>query len=170
MTPGSRSLGAGVSGEPCPDGSAVESGLQPNTVKLYRAVCAAFPAVSAWGGLSGSGGDHGVGRALDIMSTGSLRDAIAIYVRSHACRVRRELRHQGTAHLVGGAQQRGLARHGGPWVNDGQPLRPRARVPLLTRVGRTHDAKSGMFPRAESLRPFGSSQSSCRPRAVRSRK
>ena len=34
----------------------------------------------------------------------------------------------------------------------------------------TYDAKSGVFPRAESLRPFGSSQSSCRPRAVRSRK
>jgi hypothetical protein len=75
---------AGVSGAPCPDGSAVESGLRPNTVKLYRAVCAAFPAVNAWGGRSGSGGDHGSGHALDIMSTGSLRDAIAIYVRSHA--------------------------------------------------------------------------------------
>jgi hypothetical protein len=75
---------AGVSGKPCPDGSAVESGLQPNTVRLYRAVCAAFPAVSAWGGRSGSGGDHGVGRALDIMSSGSLRDSIAIWVRAHA--------------------------------------------------------------------------------------
>jgi hypothetical protein len=75
---------AGVSGAPCPDGSAVEVGLQPNTVKLYRAVCAAFPAVTSWGGRSGSGGDHGAGKALDIMSTGSLRDAIADYVRAHA--------------------------------------------------------------------------------------
>ena len=74
---------AGVSGAPCPDGSSVESGLQSNTVKLYRAVCAAFPAVSAWGGRSGSG-DHGSGRALDIMCTGSLGDAIASYVRSNA--------------------------------------------------------------------------------------
>lgn len=74
---------ARVSGAPCPDGSSVESGLQPNTVKLYRAVCAAFPAVNAWGGRSGSG-DHGAGRALDIMSRGSLGDAIASYVRSHA--------------------------------------------------------------------------------------
>jgi hypothetical protein len=73
----------GVSGAPCPDGSSVESGLQPNTVKLYRAVCAAFPAVSSWGGRSGSG-DHGAGRALDIMCTGSLGDSIANYVRSHA--------------------------------------------------------------------------------------
>ena len=74
---------AGVTGSPCPDGSSVESGLQSNTVKVYRAVCAAFPAVSAWGGLSGSG-DHGAGRALDIMCSGSLGDAIADYVRSHA--------------------------------------------------------------------------------------
>jgi SH3 domain-containing protein len=74
----------GVSGAPCPDGSSVENGLQANTVKLYRAVCAAFPAVSAWGGRTGSGGDHSVGRALDIMCTGSLGDAIASYVRSHA--------------------------------------------------------------------------------------
>jgi hypothetical protein len=75
---------AGVSGAPCPDGSSVENGLQPNTVKLYRAVCAAFPAVNAWGGRTGSGGDHGSGHALDIMCTGSLGDAIASYVRSHA--------------------------------------------------------------------------------------
>ena len=76
----------GVSGAPCPDGSSVESGLQSNTVKLYRAVCAAFPAVSAWGGRSGSGGNHGAGRALDIMSSGSLGSAVADYVRSHASR------------------------------------------------------------------------------------
>jgi hypothetical protein len=74
----------GPAGAPCPDGSAVETGLQANTVKLYRAVCAAFPAVTAWGGRSGSGGDHGAGKALDIMSTGALRDAIADYVRAHA--------------------------------------------------------------------------------------
>jgi hypothetical protein len=75
---------AGLPGAPCPDGSSVESGLQPNTVKLYRAVCAAFPPVSAWGGSSGSGGNHGAGRALDIMCSGSLGNAIAEYVRSHA--------------------------------------------------------------------------------------
>ena len=75
---------AGVSGAPCPDGSSVESGLQRNTVKLYRAVCAAFPAVNAWGGRSGSGGNHGAGRALDIMCSGSLGTSIANYVRSHA--------------------------------------------------------------------------------------
>ncbi len=74
---------AGLSGAPCPDGSSVESGLQSNTVKVYRAVCAAFPAVDSWGGRSGSG-NHGAGLALDIMCTGSLGDSIANYVRAHA--------------------------------------------------------------------------------------
>ncbi len=76
--------GGSVSGAPCPDGSAVESGLVPHTVEVYRAVCAAFPDVTTWGGRSGDGGDHGTGHALDIMCTGSLGDAIAAYVRAHA--------------------------------------------------------------------------------------
>jgi hypothetical protein len=74
---------APVSGRPCPDGSAVESGLQPNTVAVYRSVCAAFPQVTSWGGRSGSG-DHGAGLALDIMVSGATGDAIAEYVRAHA--------------------------------------------------------------------------------------
>ena len=77
-------VSAHVSGAPCPDGSAVESGLHAHTIEVYRAVCAAFPAVTTWGGLSGSGGDHGAGMALDIMCTGSLGDAISAYVRAHA--------------------------------------------------------------------------------------
>ena len=76
----------GVSGRPCPDGSGVEAGLMPNTIKVYRAVCEAFPSVSRWGGRSGSG-DHGAGKALDIMVTGSAGDAIAAYVRANAGRL-----------------------------------------------------------------------------------
>jgi hypothetical protein len=76
--------GGSVSGAPCPDGSSVESGLLTHTVEVYRAVCAAFPAVSTWGGRSGSGDDHGTGHALDIMCSGSLGNAIAAYVRAHA--------------------------------------------------------------------------------------
>ena len=74
---------APVSGASCPDGSSVESGLTSNAIAVYRSVCAAFPAVTSWGGLGG-GGDHGAGRAVDIMVTGSLGDAIADYVRAHA--------------------------------------------------------------------------------------
>jgi hypothetical protein len=79
--------GGRVSGARCPDGSSVESGLVAHTIEVYRAVCAAFPAVSRWGGRSGDGGDHGSGHALDIMCTGSLGDAIAAYVRAHASKL-----------------------------------------------------------------------------------
>jgi len=75
---------AGVTYAPCADGSSTESGLTTNAIKVYRAVCAAFPAVSSWGGNTGSGGDHGAGLALDIMCTGALGDAIATWVRAHA--------------------------------------------------------------------------------------
>ena len=80
---GAAATGAAVTGAPCPDGSSVESGLTSNAIKVYRAVCAAFPSVSSWGGRSGSG-DHGAGLALDIMVTGSTGDAIADFVRAHA--------------------------------------------------------------------------------------
>ena len=75
---------APVTGAACADGSSVESGLTANTVAVYRAVCAAFPAVGSWGGLGG-GGDHASGRALDIMTGSSgLGTTIADYVRAHA--------------------------------------------------------------------------------------
>lgn len=77
----------GVSGATCPDGSEIEGGLTSNAVVVYRAVCAAFPAVSAWGGLRpGDDGDHGTGQALDIMvySNSSLGQSIADYVQSNA--------------------------------------------------------------------------------------
>ena len=81
--PATTRASASVSGAPCPDGSAVESGLTSNAIAVYRSVCAAFPAVSSWGGRSGSG-DHGAGLALDIMVSGSMGYAIADYVRAHA--------------------------------------------------------------------------------------
>lgn len=67
---------------PCAGGSGVESGLQPDTVRVYRAVCAEFPSVSRYGGRSG-GGDHGSGLALDIMVTGSTGDQIASFLQKH---------------------------------------------------------------------------------------
>jgi len=67
---------------PCKNGSGPESGLQPDTVRVYRAVCAKFPSVSRYGGNSG-GGDHGTGRALDIMVTGSTGDQIAAFLQKH---------------------------------------------------------------------------------------
>jgi hypothetical protein len=56
----------GVSDAPCPDGSEIESALQPASVKVYRAVCAAFPELTTYGGQDGHG-EHVNGQAIDFM-------------------------------------------------------------------------------------------------------
>ncbi len=62
---------------PCPTGS--ENGLQPDTVKVLRAVCAKFPQVTAYGGLAGRG-EHATGQALDIMISPVVGTQIADYL------------------------------------------------------------------------------------------
>lgn len=77
-----------VSGKPCASGSSVESGLSTNAVKVHRAVCAQFPSITSYGGVrSGDGGEHGSGRALDIMVSGAVGDQVADYVRANASRL-----------------------------------------------------------------------------------
>jgi hypothetical protein len=78
---------SGVSGAACASGSGVESGLTSNAIAVHRAVCNAFPSVTGYGGVRGGGGNHGAGRALDIMVSGSTGDAIAAYVRANAARL-----------------------------------------------------------------------------------
>ena len=79
------STDGGLSSAPCASGSHVESGLGSNAVAVHRAVCAAFPSVSAYGGLRpGDSGEHGLGLALDIMVTGSTGDQIAEFVRANS--------------------------------------------------------------------------------------
>jgi hypothetical protein len=82
---GSRVLASnkGVTGAACPDGSGIESGLRTNAIKVYRAVCAAFPGINSWGGYR-PGGDHGAGLAVDIMISGDAGWAVANWVRAHA--------------------------------------------------------------------------------------
>jgi uncharacterized protein YraI len=78
----------GISYAPCPSGSAVESGLTPDAIRVHRAVCARFPDVSSYGGRRPGDGEHSVGRALDIMvSSSSLGDAIASWVRANYTRL-----------------------------------------------------------------------------------
>ncbi|HSE72467.1 MAG TPA: SH3 domain-containing protein [Nocardioidaceae bacterium] len=73
----------GLSTAPCATGSDVESGLTSNAVAVHRAVCAAFPEVSSYGGVRpGDDGEHGTGQALDIMTTDG--DAIAAFVQENA--------------------------------------------------------------------------------------
>jgi hypothetical protein len=75
---------AGVSFAPCPDGSGTESGLTPSAVRVFRAVCNAFPALSTYGGYDAHG-EHSSGRAIDFMvSDPTLGQAVADWARTHA--------------------------------------------------------------------------------------
>ncbi|MEO5711840.1 MAG: hypothetical protein ABIQ59_18675 [Nocardioidaceae bacterium] len=75
---------AGVSSAPCADGSGTESGLTSSAVRLFRAVCNAFPALTTYGGYDNHG-EHSSGRAIDFMiSDPSLGQAVADWARSHA--------------------------------------------------------------------------------------
>jgi hypothetical protein len=74
---------AGPSSAACPS-SGVESGLTANAIAVHRAVCNAFSSITSYGGLRGGGGNHGSGRALDIMVSGGTGDAVAAFVRANA--------------------------------------------------------------------------------------
>ena len=76
---------AGTSSAACSVNPEIESGLRANATAVYRAVCAAFPGVSAYGGVRpGDSGDHGSGRAVDIMISGDAGWDIARYVQANA--------------------------------------------------------------------------------------
>jgi uncharacterized protein YraI len=78
---------AGVSSSaPCPDGSDIEGGLTSSAVVVYRAVCAAFPQPTTYGGLDPHG-EHIDGRAIDIMISGEVGWQIAEYLRANAAQL-----------------------------------------------------------------------------------
>lgn len=83
-TPTEPPAPAGLSDQPCPD-SSVESGLKPQTVRLYRAVCHAFPQVTEYGGWAPRT-EHDTGNAIDVMVYGdkALGDEIADWAQAHA--------------------------------------------------------------------------------------
>jgi uncharacterized protein YraI len=76
----------GVSDAPCPISPGIVSHLTSNARSVYRAVCAAFTGlVSSFGGYRpGDPGDHGSGRAVDIMVSGQPGRNIARFVQTHA--------------------------------------------------------------------------------------
>jgi uncharacterized protein YraI len=84
--PQPRSASPGVSDAPCSISSSIESHLTSNARSVYRAVCAAFGgSVSSFGGYrAGDGGDHGSGRAVDIMVSGEPGWDTARYVQAHS--------------------------------------------------------------------------------------
>lgn len=69
-----------LSGEPCPVGT--EVGLQPDTIKVLRAVCAEFPQVTSYGGFANRG-EHATGRSLDIMLDPATGDAVAAFLQEN---------------------------------------------------------------------------------------
>lgn len=75
---------SGISSAPCPDGSAIEKGLQPKAIKLYRAVCAAFPQLKVYGGRDPHG-EHVNGEAIDFMTYTdvALGNAVAKFIDDH---------------------------------------------------------------------------------------
>jgi hypothetical protein len=73
----------GLNDKPCPDGSSIESALQPDSVKVYRAVCAAFPELSSYGGQDGHG-EHVNGEAIDFMvPSASVGERVKDFVYAH---------------------------------------------------------------------------------------
>lgn len=76
-----------VSGTPCPGGSSTERGLTANTVKTYRAVCAAFPGLVYGGVRPGDPGEHGTGQALDIMVDTATGNRVAAYLQQNAAQL-----------------------------------------------------------------------------------
>ena len=79
------SSGGGISSSSCSKSSSIESGLVPNAIKVYRAICARYPQVSSFGGRRSSGGFHGTGQAVDVMiSNSSVGWDIANWTRANA--------------------------------------------------------------------------------------
>ena len=80
--------GGGISAAPCPGGSAVESGLTQDAIRVHRALCARYPQISSFGGRRSSGGFHGTGQAVDAMiSSSSVGWDIANWTRANASKL-----------------------------------------------------------------------------------
>jgi hypothetical protein len=79
---------AGISNAPCSKSSGIESGLVANGVKVYRAVCAAFPEVTSFGGRRGGNDFHGSGQAVDNMISDSAAGwRLANWLRANASKL-----------------------------------------------------------------------------------
>ena len=81
---GSSGSSSGISSKSCNKSSSIEGGLQPDGVRVYRALCARFPNITSFGGRrNANGGFHPSGRAVDAMiSNGGWE--VARWVRANA--------------------------------------------------------------------------------------
>jgi hypothetical protein len=79
---------AGISNASCSKSSGIESGLVSNGVKVFRAMCAAFPEVRSFGGRRSSNDFHGSGQAVDAMiSDSSAGWRLADWLRANASKL-----------------------------------------------------------------------------------
>jgi hypothetical protein len=75
----------GISKAPCAKSSKIQSGLTPDAIRVYRAICARYPQVTSFGGRRASNDFHGSGRAVDNMiSNSTVGWEIARWERAHA--------------------------------------------------------------------------------------
>ncbi|WP_299927387.1 hypothetical protein [uncultured Nocardioides sp.] len=77
-----KSAGPSLGGA-CSNGTSA-GGAGVNIQKVHEAVCANWPSISTYGTLRGGGGDHPLGRAVDIMVSGATGWAVAEFVRANA--------------------------------------------------------------------------------------
>ncbi|MGN0064332.1 MAG: SH3 domain-containing protein [Nocardioides sp.] len=69
-------------GGACTNGTSVPSGVDPSITKVHAAVCANWPEVTTYGTFR-SDGEHGQGRAVDIMISGGTGWEIADFLREN---------------------------------------------------------------------------------------
>jgi hypothetical protein len=70
-------------GGECTNGTSVDSGVSESIVAIHQAVCAEFPEITTYGTLRGGGGDHSLGKAVDIMVSGERGWQVAEFVRKY---------------------------------------------------------------------------------------
>jgi hypothetical protein len=70
-------------GGSCTNGTSVDAGASASIKKVHQAVCAEFPEITSYGALRGGGGDHGIGKAVDIMVSGERGWQVAEFVRKY---------------------------------------------------------------------------------------
>lgn len=70
-------------GGACSNGTTAAGG-DSNVQAVHEAVCANWPSISTYGTLRGGGGDHPLGKAVDIMVSGATGWDVAEFVRANA--------------------------------------------------------------------------------------
>ena len=89
-TSGTSSTGSAPASGPtvggsCTNGTSVDPGVSPSIVAIHQAVCANWPEITTYGTFrAGDTGDHGAGRAVDIMISGDPGWEVAEFVRANA--------------------------------------------------------------------------------------